>query len=515
MAHGLGMIGAEQKEDILRAALDRQQEIVQSSTSFLAVVRGPEHVFEFANAAYLQLINNRPCLGRRFREVLPEALEDGVYDVLNTVYREGVPHVGRELRSLLEGGRPGESIEVVVNFQFQPFRGLDGQVSGVYIEGRNITRHAEDKAALQYIRQETGRRWAELESVYENAPVGLALLGAKRFEYRRLNRVQAEILGLTPERVLGKTVRETSPDVADAAESLFREVAAGKQVRDVELEGELPQRPGERRSWLVSYAPIWLDGQVDAIICTALETTDLRRAEQVAQQNEKLAAVGRLAASIAHEINNPLEAVTNLLYLAKTSDGLDQSREFLELAEAELRRVSAITTQTLRFHRQASHPRTVACDDLLGSALGIYQGRLTSANISVERRKRAHRAVMCFDDEIRQVLNNLIGNATDAVTATGGRLLLRSREGTDPRTGRSGLWITVADTGEGMSPATLRRAFEPFFTTKGISGTGLGLWISRDIVARHQGRLLARSSQQPGRSGTVMALFLPFDAVRR
>jgi PAS domain S-box-containing protein len=509
------MTGIEQENQALSVALERQQRLFQQSPSFLAVLRGPEHIFEFANDAYQRLLGGRTLIGRRVREAIPEAEPQGFLRILDSVYRTGRTYRGRDQRFNLVDPATGKTHTVTLTFQYKALRELNGQISGIYAEGSDVTERAEDEAALDFIRRETERRWAELESVYESAPVGLALFGAERFEHRRLNRVQAEIIGLPPEEVIGKTLREVYPDVADSAEALFREVAAGKQVRDVELSGELPQRPGEKRSWIVSYAPIWVEGRVESIICTALETTELRNAERVALQNEKLAAVGRLAASIAHEINNPLEAVTNLLFLAKNSDSLESSREYLEIAESELRRVSAITTQTLRFHRQASEPRAVACDDLLGTALAIYQGRLTSAGIPVRKRKRAQLPVICFDGEIRQVLNNLIGNATDALTTYGGTLFLRSREGTDPRTGRAGLWLTVADTGIGMSPETLRRAFEPFFTTKGIGGTGLGLWISREIITRHHGRLLVKSSQHPGHHGTVMSLFLPFDATRR
>ena len=509
------MTGAEEQRVGLVAALERQQRLFQAAASFLAVVRGPDHVYEFANDAYGQLIEERPCLGRRFRDVLPEAVTDGVLEILDTVYRTGLPYRAKNFRSELRGAHPGDVVPVVVNFQFLPARDLEGNVSGVYIEGTDITERAENKAALEYLRLYTERRRAELESIYESTPIGLALLGAERFEYRRLNRVQEEILGLPAAEILGKTVRETSPNIADAAEDLFRKVAAGETIRDVELEGDLPQRPGDRRSWLVSYAPIRVEGRIDAIVCTAVETTELRRAERVAQQNEKLAAVGRLAASIAHEINNPLEAVTNLLYLIKHSESLEHSRELIELADAELRRVASITTQTLQFHRQMTNPRAVTCDDLLASALAIYQGRLLSAGITVKKRKRAREPILCFDGEVRQVLNNLVGNATDALTSQGGSLYLRARAGLDHRTGRPGFWLTVADSGTGMSAETQRRAFEPFFSTKGIGGTGLGLWISREIVTRQGGCLLLRSRQQPGRSGTVMSLFLPSNPAHR
>ncbi len=246
-----------------------------------------------------------------------------------------------------------------------------------------------------------------------------------------------------------------------------------------------------------------------------LDITERKLTEQALLRTEKLAAVGRLASSIAHEINNPLEAVTNLLYLAKSSAVDPRTQEYLTTAEHELRRASAITTQTLRFHRQSTRPTEVACDDFIGAPLNILRSRILNANITVEQRQRANRPVLCFEGEIRQVVSNLLINAVDAMHPTGGRLLLRSREGRDHATGRPGLVLTIADTGTGMRPETLARIFEPFYTTKGIAGTGLGLWISKEILDRHHGHLRVRSSQRPGHTGTVITLFLPFEAATR
>ncbi len=232
-------------------------------------------------------------------------------------------------------------------------------------------------------------------------------------------------------------------------------------------------------------------------------------------QTEKLAAVGRLASSIAHEINNPLESVTNLLYLARETAINPQTREYLYIADRELRRVSVIANQTLRFHRQSSKPKPVTCDELIDSALTVYQGRLLNSQVQVEQRTRCVRPVMCFEGEVRQVYSNLIGNAIDAMHRGGGRLIMRTREGVHWKTGRRGVVITVADTGSGMSPKTAQRIFEPFFTTKDVAGTGLGLWVSHEIVERHGGALTVRSSQRAGHSGTVFTLFLPYDAVVR
>jgi signal transduction histidine kinase len=239
------------------------------------------------------------------------------------------------------------------------------------------------------------------------------------------------------------------------------------------------------------------------------DITDRKRTEAALLRTEKLAAVGRLASSIAHEINNPLESVTNLLYLAKSSVADANALEYLGMAEQELSRASAITTQTLRFHRQSSRPTEVSCDDLIGNVLGILRSRLLNTNVTVEVRKRTNRPVLCFDGEIRQVIYNLLANAVDAMQQGGGRLLLRSREGHDHATGRPGLILTIADTGTGMSSETLSKIFEPFYSTKGLAGTGLGLWISKEIVGRHHGQLRVRSSQRPGRTGTVFTIFLP------
>jgi PAS domain S-box-containing protein len=257
------------------------------------------------------------------------------------------------------------------------------------------------------------------------------------------------------------------------------------------------------------------DGTPVRFTGVVLDITERKLAEQALLRTEKLAAVGRLASSIAHEINNPLEAVTNLLYLAKSTAGDPNTLEYLTAAEHELRRASAITSQTLRFHKQSTRPTEVACDDIIGTALNILRSRIRNANITVEKRKRANRPVLCFEGEIRQVIANLLINAVDAMHPEGGRLLVRSRQGCDHTTGRPGLILTIADTGTGMSPETLARIFEPFYTTKGIAGTGLGLWISKEILDRHRGYLHVRSSQRPGHTGTVITVFLPFEAAIR
>ena len=271
----------------------------------------------------------------------------------------------------------------------------------------------------------------------------------------------------------------------------------------------LRRTDGEVR-WIRSRGRVLL--QPDKPLCMVViveDITERKLTEAALLRTEKLAAVGRLAASIAHEINNPLESVTNLLFLAKSSAIDPQAIDYLTHAEQELSRASAITTQTLRFHRQSSRPTQVTVDDLLVNVLGILRGRFLNANVTVHLRQRTNLSVLCFDGEIRQVLYNLLGNAVDAMQERGGRLFVRSRAAHSHTSATPGLLFTVADTGTGMSPETLTKLFEPFYSTKGVAGTGLGLWISKEIIDRHRGHLRVRSSQHPNHPGTVFTLFLP------
>jgi signal transduction histidine kinase len=246
-----------------------------------------------------------------------------------------------------------------------------------------------------------------------------------------------------------------------------------------------------------------------------MEITQRLQAEEALRKTEKLAAAGRLAASIAHEINNPLEAVTNLLYLLQTHPELDSTaREYVSTAQAELARVSEITQQTLRFYRQSTFPVRTQVAEVLDSVLALHQLRLGSARITVERELDPTVALFGFSGELRQLFANLIGNAIDAMVG-GGRLIVRARYGT----GRSlrggwcdGVRVTVSDTGTGMSEETQRRLFEPFYTTKDATGTGLGLWVSDEIIRKHSGTARVKS-RQGDHSGTTFAIFFPKDGL--
>ena len=374
-------------------------------------------------------------------------------------------------------------------------------------EGASGSDGSFETEALRSKHIESERQRAELETIYQTAPVGLALFDPVDLRCLRLNEREAEILGLPVERVVGHTLAEIAP--MPSLEKLFRDAAEGIPVRNRVIEGELPTRPGERRVWNVSVMPVRRpDGSVQSITAAWLEITHLKRAESALVESEKLAAVGRLASSISHEINNPLEAITNLLYLIADHRGLPaELKSFVHMAQSELARVSQIATQTLRFHRQAMRPTWVTPAELIDAVVNLYQGRLANSGIRVETAYSTDTRVLCFENDIRQVLNNLIANAIDAMRG-GGQLLARAHDAQDFSTGRRGVRLSIADTGHGMSHSVQQRIFEPFFTTKDMNGTGLGLWISEGIVQRHEGRLTLRSSDG-ARHGTIFSLFLP------
>jgi PAS domain S-box-containing protein len=339
--------------------------------------------------------------------------------------------------------------------------------------------------------------------VWMTDTVGKVLFTNKRFR---------DYAGFDPAERFDHGIDLVHPDeMAEIAQSWAHSLATGEPL---EAEYRLRRNDGEYRSFLARGVALRNGaGAIERWIGTCVDVHDQKLSEQALRRSEKLAAAGRLAASVAHEINNPLEAVTNLLFLLANSPSLDRTaREYVNTAQQELARVAEITTQMLRFHKQSTAPAPARIADMLDSILALYRARIIASEIQLTRDYRMTEPLTCLAGDIRQALANVIGNAIDA-TPRNGRLRVRLRHSRDWKTRRRfGIRVTIGDTGRGIEKLNIERIFEPFFSTKGITGTGLGLWITTDLIHKHRGDIALRSTTNFGASGTVFSIFLPFEA---
>src|SRR5665213_883169 len=259
---------------------------------------------------------------------------------------------------------------------------------------------------------------------------------------------------------------------------------------------------GSVRQHELTEAADLLNVQLQAAIILA------KKAEDALIGSEKLASAGRMAAVLAHEINNPLAAVMNLLFLAQiNADTPELVRQYLKMADDELKRIAHITRQTLGFYRESSVPANFLVVTLLNSVIDLLQAKIVSTQVIVEKQCDDLLQITAIFGELRQVISNLVLNSLDAL-GEGGRVTLRASRSRNPFDGSLRIRITIADNGQGISPAALPKIFEPFFTTKGSTGNGLGLWVCRQIIEKHGGSIMVRSSTCK-RQGTTFSIILP------
>jgi two-component system, NtrC family, sensor kinase len=241
------------------------------------------------------------------------------------------------------------------------------------------------------------------------------------------------------------------------------------------------------------------------------EPLETDQVAKILRDNQKLITLGRLTASIAHEINNPLESITNLLYLMEQSKP-EKTAEYLKLAQHELERVVQISKQTLTFSRETHRPVRMQLAELIEEVLALHSRRIGEKSLRVVRQYESYEPVTVYPGEMRQVFSNLLSNAIEA-TAQRGRLVIRIRDARRwSGQGGRGLRLSIGDDGSGIPDVVRAHLGEPFFTTKGQGGTGLGLWVTKSILSRYGGNLQLRSSVSPARHGTVFSLFLPLAA---
>ena len=285
------------------------------------------------------------------------------------------------------------------------------------------------------------------------------------------------------------------------------EVLAGAILKGAEV--TYTRSDGKEERLLMSAGRIVSElGDAVGAVITLIDVSERAMIEEALRRSEKLAAAGRIAGTLAHEINNPLSAVTNLLYLLQNSQLDDTARHYVEVASSELARVSHIARNTLSFYREAASPVPVKLSDVLDSVLELFARQIEDKSLDVTRQYQFEGEIQNYPGELRQVFSNLVLNAIDALPKQG-QLTLSVRACRHPRTGVRGVRVLVSDRGSGIARENISRLFEPFFTTKGERGTGLGLWVSQGIVQKQGGSIRVRSNAIPGRSGSVFSVFVP------
>ncbi len=320
------------------------------------------------------------------------------------------------------------------------------------------------------------------------------------------------IFGYTSREAIGKSITMLiPPDRLFEEERILDHIRRGEHIDH--YESVRRRKDGSLLNVSLTISPLVdASGQIVGASKIARNITERKQAELALMKSEKLAAAGRLAAVLAHEINNPLQAVTNVMTLLEQSrDMAPRDQEFVKIANDELARVNRLTQQSLRFYRDSVSPTAVHVEDEIQSVLDLYAKRIAAKNITVTKQYQADGiSINSYPGEIRQMFSTLLINAMDAVSKDG-RLAIRVSKSLDWRKTHAvdGLRVTLADSGCGIPPHNVARIFEPFFTTKGENGTGLGLWVARGIADRLGGSIRMRSKVHPDNGGTCFSIFLP------
>jgi PAS domain S-box-containing protein len=380
--------------------------------------------------------------------------------------------------------------------RWQVFKDTSGQpirMTGVNID---ITSRKEAEQAQ--------RRLAAIVESSDDAIIGKDLNGI----VISWNPAAERMYGYSSNEMVGQSITTViPPELQDEERKILETVGRGDRIEHYET--VRVTRGGERIDVSLTISPVRDEsGKVIGAAKIARDITQQKKTEQSLRTTERLASVGRLAATVAHEINNPLEAVTNLVYLAEGVAVRDDVREYLRQIQEELNRISHITKQTLGFYRETMFPSAVRVGEMLDPLISVFGTRARNKRIEIRTEIRQDPQLYAIAGEIRQLIANLLSNSIDAVSSGG---LVRIRVDATRFKGQDSLGtrITVADSGYGIPSSLRTKLFEPFFTTKKDVGTGLGLWVCKNIVERHHGSIRMKSSTTPGRSWTVFSVFLP------
>jgi PAS domain S-box-containing protein len=368
-----------------------------------------------------------------------------------------------------------------------------------------------EKAQHEEVQKSLQRRESELADILENAVEGVQQVGPDQ-RILWTNKALLNLLGYSVDEYVGHQLGEFHVHRA-VFETFWAKLMRREEIYD--YPAELRCKDGSVKQVLIHSNGLWEDGRFVHTRCFVRDVTQQKRLEQSLRDAEKQAAMGRIAAIIAHEINNPLETVMNTFYLLRTHPSLDEdARKLMRVADEEMVRMRHIAKQTLAFYRNSDNPVPVSLRHAVEEVLAAYSRKILLHRITVEKNIATDGSILAFPVEIRQVLINLIGNAVQAMPEGGTlRITLRHCSEEMHRSGRSGVRINVTDTGVGIPAAFRHKIFEPFFTMKAEKGTGLGLWVSRGIVQKLEGTIRFRSTMQQGKATTSFAVFIPTDGM--
>ena len=475
------------------------------SCAFPSLVFWGEELVQLYNDAFI------PLLAERHPSGLGQTAKECWWDAWHIV--------GPNLKRVMEGEtvfhentivpivRDGRLQDIRWTYSYSPIFGAGGGPLGVLVVCQDITR---EMAAAQQLQEsgertrENAKRLGELAAIVASSDdviVSKDLNGT----ITSWNDAATRVFGYSPEEMIGASILKLIPENLHSDEkTIIESIRAGRRIEHFET--VRLAKDGRLIDVSLTVSPIKdEEGRVIGASKILRDVTSRKRIEQSLLQAEKIAATGRMAATIAHEVNNPLEAVMNLLYLLRARITDDEGRNFLATAEDELGRVSHIAKQTLGYYREHAAASLASVSEIAEHALTIYEPRCTAAGIAVRRSISSSTKIVLRRGEIMQVVSNLIANSIYAMPK-GGTLTLSV---SDASSAGDGIVLTVEDDGVGITPTDLPKVFDAFFTTRTTVGTGIGLFVAKQFVEGHGGRIDIESISESDRHGTTLRVFLP------
>jgi PAS domain S-box-containing protein len=492
---------------LFEAILNQRSRAEESEKRFRAIVETTSGCVKLVAADGTVLHMNSVGLSMVGADSIEEIIGKNVYELIAPEHRETYRDFNE---SICQGERGSLEFDIVglkgvrrhMETHAAPLQTTDGPFVQLAVS-LDITERQRAEQALRAANQ-TERRLSAIVESSVDAIISEDLNGI----VVSWNPACEKIFGYSAEAMIGQSITAIIPsELHDDERKILETIGRGERIEH--LETVRVNKNGERFDVSLTISPLRDEaGRVIGAAKIVRDITQEKKNEHALRMTERLASVGRLAATVAHEINNPLEAVTNLVYLAKNRADSHEVRGHLDAIEEELDRISHLTRQTLGFYRETQAPSAVRVGQMLDQLISFFAMRAGKRGIEIQPEIRQDPEINAVAGEIRQLIANLLSNSIDAVGSGGA---IRIRVGTIRSNGQDseGTRITIADSGPGIPPSIRSKLFEPFFTTKKDVGTGLGLWVCLNIVKRHQGSIRVKSSAIPGRSWTVFSVFLP------